>query len=423
MFEFKLPDIGEGVHEAQIVRWLVQPGERVREDQPLVEVETDKVTAALPSPVSGQVKELRVAAGRDARVGDVLVVIEPDGATPARLVPAAAPPAATASAAASSVTTIVGAAKPVDAPPGAASRALAAPAVRRVARELGVDINQVRGTGPGGRVLESDVRAFAASVRAGTSAPPLAGTAVPTARLAPPGDGPAEERVPVAGLRKRIAEAMTRSARTVAAVTALDEADATELVALRKRLQPAADAQGVKLTYLPLLIKIVVAALRQHPYLNATLDDQAGEIVLKRRYHVGIATAVPDGLIVPVIHDADRKSVLQIAGEAAHLANRARGGGLQLADVQGGTFTITNLGSFGGLFGTPIIHHPEVAILGTGRIQDKPVARDGQVVIRSVMGLSLTFDHRVIDGEGAGRFMRQVIDYIENPHLLLLELS
>ncbi|MDB4898057.1 MAG: 2-oxo acid dehydrogenase subunit, partial [Firmicutes bacterium] len=231
-----------------------------------------------------------------------------------------------------------------------------------------------------------------------------------------------EEEVPLQGLRRRIAERMTESWRTIPHVTAFEEVDATRLVALRERLQPAATAQGTKLTYLPLVIKAVVVALKEHPYLNATFDDAGGKIRLKRYYHIGVATATPDGLLVPVVRDADRKNAAVIATELQRLAEGARSRRLAPGELTGGTFTVSNFGSYGGTWGTPIINPPEVAILGVGKLAESPAVQDGQLVVRPTLPLSLSFDHRIIDGEGAGRFMARLCALLRDPELLILEL-
>ena len=376
-FEFRLPDLGEGIHEAEVRRWLVAEGQPVREDQPLVEVETDKAVVEIPSPVAGTVLRQGAGEGEVVTVGSVLVTIETSQTATASI-----PTVHTAERAAPAEEPlgIVGFVAPQ---PGLQ----ATPIARRVAKELGIEITQVKGTGPGGRITEEDVR-------------------VHTTR------GPAEERVPLRGLRKRIAERMVQSAFTAPHVTAMEEADVTNLVAVREQAQQGAEAKGIRLTFLPFIVQAVVAALQDNPFLNASLDPEAGVIVLKRYYHIGIATAAEDGLLVPVIRDADKKDLWEIARELARLTEAARTRTIGHDDLHGSTFTISNYGAFGGLFGTPIINPPEVAILGVGRIQDKPVVRDGQIVIRKLMGVSLSFDHRVVDGEGAGRFLSRVLELL-----------
>jgi pyruvate dehydrogenase E2 component (dihydrolipoamide acetyltransferase) len=277
--------------------------------------------------------------------------------------------------------------------PGAPLGLQATPIARRVARELGVDLDRVAGSGPGGRITEADVRMQAAR-------------------------GAQEERVPMRGLRRRIAARMVQSAFTAPHVTAMEEADVSELVALRARMEAAAQAKGMRLTYLPFIIKAVVAALQANPYLNASLDAEAGVIILKRYYHIGIATATDDGLLVPVLRDADKKDLWEIAEGLKQLADASRARTIGREDLQGSTFTISNYGAFGGFFATPIINPPEAAILGVGRINDRAVVRDGEIVVRQLMGLSLSFDHRVVDGVDAGRFLQYVIDCLETPGVM-----
>lgn len=425
-FEFKLPDIGEGIHEGEIVKWLVKEGDFVREDQPMVEVMTDKATVEIPAPRAGKILKLHAQEGEVVKVGVVLVTIEEVGEAkpePKREpVTVAAPqpkpePEPVATAAATAVT----APPPPTAAP--AQRVLATPATRKLARELGVDISQIQGTGPGGRVTDEDVRRFAAARTAPQPTPPPTPAPKPTAPAFAPSavvTDRREERIPLRGIRKRIAEHMHQSKNTAAHFTYVDEVDMTELIQLREQMKPLAEQKGVKLTYLPFIVKASVAALKEMPMLNASLDEATGEIVIKKYYNIGIATATDDGLIVPVIKDADRKSIVEIASEIERLAKAAREGKIALQDLQGGTFTITSLGALGGLFATPIINYPEVAILGIHEIKRRPVVRDDQIVIRDIMYVSLSFDHRLIDGDVGARFCKKIIGYLENPKLLFL---
>lgn len=404
-FQLKLPDIGEGVVEAEVIRWLVQPGDEIAEDQPVVEVMTDKATVTIPSPRRGRVVRLGFPEGAMARVHDVLVDIEvgaegqPVAAQPPTPAPtpAAQPP-------------------PPASPPTPMRRVLATPAVRAMAREMGLDVQQVVGTGPGGRVTKDDLRARAG--RNGASAP---GEPAASGGASPDRPGPVEV-IPVRGLRRRIAEKMARSTRTASHFTFVEEVDATELVRVKERMAGAAAADGVKVTFLPFVIKATVAALRRFPELNATFDEEKGEIHLKRWYDVGVAAATDQGLVVPVVRRADQRSILELAREIERLGTDARAGRLQPTDVGGSTFTITSLGAQGGLFATPVINHPEVAILGIHRIRPTPVVRDGQVVVRDVMHLSLSSDHRVVDGHRAAAFAYEVIRYLEDPSQLFLQM-
>jgi pyruvate dehydrogenase E2 component (dihydrolipoamide acetyltransferase) len=412
-FEFKLPDIGEGVHEGEIVKWLVKEGDIVKEDQPMVEVMTDKATVEIPAPRAGKILKLNGKEGETVKVGSVLVVIEEAGAAPAPTVklepkPEPAPTPITPAAATAAPT-----------------RVLSTPATRKLARELGIDIALVQGTGPAGRVTDEDVRQFATARTAPQAPPPPTPAPKPAAPAYTPAsistDG-REERIPLRGIRKRIAEHMHQSKNTAAHFTYVDEVDMTELVQLREQMKPLTEQKGVKLTYLPFIVKACVAALKEMPLLNASLDETTGEIVIKKYYNIGIATATEDGLIVPVVKEADRRSLLEIATEIERLSKAAREGKVALQDLQGGTFTITSLGALGGLFATPIINYPEVAILGVHEIKKRPVVRDNEMVIRDIMLLSLSFDHRLIDGDVGARFCKRMISYLENPKLLFLEL-
>ncbi len=404
MFELKLPDIGEGIAEGEILKWMVKEGDQVTEEQPLVEVMTDKVNVQIPSPKGGKVSRILAKEGETVKVGQVILVIDSGDGQPTaqkQAQPASRPG-----------TTVSQQLKPQQ--PAAASAAegvLATPATRKLAREMGVDIATVRGSGSMGRITEDDVRKAAAQGR------PAAATTA-----AHPAGRPNEERVPVRGLRKIVAERMTKSIHTTAQVTHVDEADMTELVLLREAFKGSAEKRGVKLTFLPLMIKAVIPALKEFPYVNASLDEEAGEIVLKKSYNIGIATDTENGLVVPVVKDADKKDVFEIAAEIQQLAAKARSGQLTLDDVHGSTFTITNQGSVGGLFATPIINYPESAILGTHKIAKRPVVRDGKIEARDVMFLSLSFDHRVLDGAYAARFVNRVISVIQDPKLLLAEI-
>jgi len=454
-FQLVLPDIGEGVVEAEILKWFVQPGDDVAEDQPLVEVMTDKATVTIPSPRRGRVLRLHGKVGDVARVHEPLAELELEAAPkvdrgpPADAgpdVPAKSPMRAALAAA-------FGQAGEAQAPaPGAAAgggprrKALATPAVRALARELGIDLDAVAGTGPGGRVTKEDLRARQrASGRAGNgggtvpAAPPAP---APAAVRAPEGGAPAAppaprapegtvvrtpqgevEVVPVRGLRRRIAEKMAQAKRTAAHFTFVEQLDATELVRLRDRMARGAEAEGVRLTYLPFVVKAAVAALRRFPDLNAVYEEEKGEIHRKRWYDVGVAAATDEGLSVPVLRRADRRSILDLAREVERLSAAARAGRLRPEDVGGSTFTVTSLGALGGMFATPVLNHPEVAILGIHRMRPTPVVRDGQVVVREVMHLSVTSDHRVVDGHRAAAFAYEVIRTLEEPSLLFLDMA
>lgn len=459
-FEFKLPDIGEGLTEGEVTKWLVKEGDAVREDQPMVEILTDKATAEITSPKAGVIEKIMVAEGTKVPVGTVLVVIGDGKAVPAKSAPAQKAAAAPKPAAA---------AKPApaeeEAPQEEAAEAeggeeapeaeapaeeeaeqpaaaqapsvdpnrlvLAAPATRRRARELGVDLRAVRGTGPSGRITRTDLEEFAAS-GGKPPAPPTPKAPAP-AKGPPPSPAPAraptqpvaaaaeDTRVPLRGLRGKIAEQMLRSKQHSPHFTFADECDVTDLVALREQAKGLAEERGVKLTYLPFVIKALVAAFRRFPTVNAVVDDANNEYVIRKDYNIGIATDTEDGLMVPVVKNVDRLTILQIAAEVQRVTEAARTKKAALADLKGSTFTITSAGSIGGILATPILNYPEVGILGVYKIADRAVVRNGEIAVRKMMNLSITLDHRIVDGGTAAHFLNQVIKYLETPNLLLLE--
>ena len=551
--EFELPDVGEGLTEAEIVSWLVEPGDAVSEDQPVAEVETDKAVVEVPAPVNGSVRELLADPGEMVPVGDVIITFDTDEQSSSRGRPSAddgdGDPAQDeqtepdpAAAAGSDEPAAAGAEPDPEPEPGTDSaaadptepteaadaaevgeldgRVFAAPSARRLARELGVDIGVVAGSGPGGRVTDADVSRAAengqpAGATAGSEADAeltsatqrvdangttgggTAGTTTPDAAdrertLAAPAtrkfaeeegvdldavptdatkDGEAfvseehvreyaeaqrqaqaadaeavagsdesadagtatgataaaargdaeDERLPYRGVRQTIGEQMERSKFTAPHVTHHDEVDVTRLVEARGRLKDRAEERGTKLTYMPFVFKAVVAGLREHPILNSQLDEDAEEIIVRDDYNIGVATATDDGLMVPVVEGADRKEMLELADEMRELIDAARDRSIAREQMQGGTFTVTNFGAIGGEYATPIINYPETAILGLGAIKDRPWVVDGEVEARKVMTLSLSIDHRVIDGADAAQFVNTVKEYLEEPELLLLE--
>jgi len=432
VFEFRLPDIGEGVAEGEVVKWFVQEGETVREDAPLVSVLTDKANVEIPSPRTGKVLRLHARVGEKVKVGGLLVTIDAAGAGPAS---SASPPshpsgpeAAAASAPAPSPGTPARSAPASPAPSAGGVAPLASPYVRRLAAEKGIDLTSVRGSGPGGRVVEADLAV--SSPAAGPRAPlAAAAPAPPTSRpTAPVGPAPAtledvRERVPIVGLRRVIAEHMSEATHRAAHFTYVEEVDVTELVRLRDRMAKHVEKQGTRLTYLPFIIKGVVTGLKAHPRMNATMDDARGELVVRSAYHMGIATATPDGLIVPVIRHAESKSIAQLAREIQDLSERGRAGKLERGELSGSTFTITSLGALGGVLATPILNYPEVAILGVHKIQRRPVYRpDGTLGPADLMNLSVSLDHRVLDGVEGAQFLATVKTYLEDPHQMFAEL-
>jgi len=397
MFDVKFPDVGEGVTEGTLVKWLVKLGEQIKADQAVAEIETDKAIVEIPSPKAGKIAQIFGKEGDVIKVGSTLAALALPGeevrieAKPPEIKPEIKPPE-----------------KP------APERVLAAPSTRRLARELGVDISKVQGTGPGGRITDEDVKR-ASEVPAKP----------PVAEVAPPEIKPElkllEERIPLKGIRKTIAERMVKSLFTSPHVASMDEADVTELVKLREKQKKLAEEKGIKLTYLAFIVKAVTVALKQHPYLNASLDSEKNEIILKHYYNIGIAVDTPEGLMVPVIKNADRRSIMELAQETERLAEEARTRKIKLPDLKGNTFTITNIGSIGGIFSTPIINPPDVAILGVHRIRDMPVVIDGDIKIRKILPLVLCFDHRALDGAQAARFMNTLIEHLKDPDLLLLD--
>lgn len=434
LFKMKLPELGEGIHEGEIVKWHIQPGDQVKEDQIIADVQNDKSVVELPSPVDGKIVEIKVAEGTVCTVEDVILVFEVEGegnAEEERVECAVGGGVAANVAAATVDTPMAASAVAVAAPPAPANRKiLATPSVRKLAREKGIFLVEVVGTGKNGRITREDVLNYvsggpqaAAPVQAETQSATSAPEVKSTPSVAPVAAGDrAEERVPLKGIRKVIANAMVKSKHTAPHVTIMDEVDVTELVALRAKANKAfAEKKGLKLTYLPFIAKALVAACRQFPVMNASIDDEKNEIVYKKYYNVGIATDTDNGLIVPVVADADRKSIWNIAAEIKDLAARGREGKLGPNELKGSTITITNIGSAGGMFFTPVINHPEVAILGTGRISEKPVVKNGEITIAPVMALSLSFDHRLIDGATAQNFVNYIKQLLEDPQLLVME--
>jgi pyruvate dehydrogenase E2 component (dihydrolipoyllysine-residue acetyltransferase) len=403
---FVLPDLGEGLTEAEIVKVLVHEGDLVREDAPLLEVETDKATVEIPSPMGGRVAKIHVHVGQTVQVGQVLVSFG-DGA--------AAPDAPTAPLA--------------DRLPAPGEGPVpAAPSTRRLARELGVDLRTVHGSGPGGRVTDEDVRAATsapAAVQPAERAPSPVGRPLVRVGVEPPPLptfeqwGPIERR-PLSHLRRTIAERMTLAATLIPHVTHFDRADITDLDGLIRRNLEAGRARGVTLTLTSFILKATAQALGEHPHFNASLDPAAGELIVKRYVHLGVAVASERGLIVPVIRDVDTKPLLEVQRELGALAARVREGKATLDDLRGGTFTITNIGALGGTGAIPIINYPEVAILGVARGREEPVVRDGAIVPRLLLPLSLTFDHRVADGADGARFASAIVRRLEHPDELLL---
>ena len=472
-FEFHLPDIGEGVVEGEIVAWKVKEGDIVTLDQPIVEIMTDKATVEIPSPRAGRIAKINYQDGQICPTGAVLVVIDDGsaagGATPGAGAGAHAPAAAKSDQKAANAA--MGGSAPEPSPPpqvqlaghlpesmpstsntaipvidASADRArvLATPATRRTARQLGVELVRVPATGKHGRVTTDDVKRFASAPapRAGRAADAHAATspiaisdlgpstpstpsaAVPARSFAPIAIAAtnAEERIPFRGMRKRIAESMTRSTQTAAHFTYVEEIDMTELVAVRDRAKGRAAERGAKLTYLPFICKAIVSGLKKWPMLNASLDETTQEIVRKKYYHLGIAAQGPQGLVVTVVRDADRRSIFDLAREIDRLGEAVRAGTATRDDLTGSTFTISSLGKLGGVLATPIINFPEVAIVGVHKIEEKPAVRGGQIVIRHLMNLSISVDHRLADGWDGAMFLQDVKTLLEDPTTMFMEM-
>ncbi|WP_327050792.1 2-oxo acid dehydrogenase subunit E2 [Halomicrococcus gelatinilyticus] len=515
--EFKLPDVGEGVAEGELVSWQVEPGDEVSEDQPVAEVETDKAIVEVPSPVNGTVRELLAEEGEVVPVGDVIITFNVEGedelsetADTAETESAGSDEPTESQEAVAEEPEVSGEAEASEETETPEGRVFAAPSARRVARELGVDIAAVEGTGPSGRVTERDVRAAAEEdeepieptgggansgpdvestepetgeepvepLGGGANSGPDTSSVEPADRdrtLAAPATrrlaeeegvdldavpaveqrdgeafvtpeavmeyaeaqqaaqqadaaavatgetGPREERVPYKGIRKTIGEQMEQSKYTAPHVTHHDTIDVTKLVETREELKAVAEERGIHLTYMPFIMKAIVAALKEFPYLNSTLDEENEEIVLKNYYNIGVAVGTDHGLMVPVVDDVDQKDMLQVASEMNEKVQKARDRTIAVDEMQGGTFSITNFGAIGGEYATPIINYPEVAILGLGELKQRPTVVDGEVEARYTLPISLSIDHRVIDGAVAAEFANTVLKYLNEPKLLLLE--
>jgi 2-oxoisovalerate dehydrogenase E2 component (dihydrolipoyl transacylase) len=428
--DFQVPELGEGVYEAELVAWKVKPGDKVQRGQILMEVLTDKATMEVPAAFSGVIQSLDVEAGEQIKVGQKVLSYDgkekPDGEkSPApeeqakvsdkhakkddeplsRPAPAKVPAKTTAS--------------PAHNGPAEVG-VKAAPSVRQMARQLGVDLSHVRGSGPQGRILIEDLsRLIQDRSESAEAEMPAKVHATPK----PPMDlGKPGTIIKLQGVRRKIAEHMVLAKKSIPHYSYVDECDVSELVRLREGLRETFQSKGLKLTYVPFVIKAVVAALKEVPLVNASLNEDVGEIVLHDRYHIGIAVAAPAGLMVPVVRDADKKSLLDVAQEVERLSNDARGGKSKLEDLRGGTFTVTSIGNIGGLFATPIVNHPEVGILGVGKIVKRPVFDDhGQIQAADMVYLSFSFDHRVLDGAVGAVFGNAVIKRLQNPAALLVD--
>lgn len=432
-FEFKFPDVGEGIHEGTIVKWLVEEGDSINEGDSLVEVETDKVTTEIPSPRTGKILELKNEVGDVIHVGNVFVIIDIESDSlevspedkkqelddkeeiiEEETAGVVGEVIASSEMIASSTEGMEESKVKVE-----KKKVLATPVARAMAKDLGVDINTVEGTGPAGRVMKEDIKkAKDLSVKPAEVEKPKAKPLVLDET------SHAEdlyERIPLTRIRKTIAEKMSESRFTIPHTTAMDEVDITELDKFRKKYKDVLREENVHLTYLPFIIKAVISGLKQLPEFNSSLDEENEELVLKHFYNIGIATDTDRGLMVPVIKDADKKSVVDLAKDIVDLSTRAKDNKLDLDELRGGTFSITNYGSIGGHFGIPIINYPEAAILGLGRVVEKPIVKDGQIVVAKVLPLSLSYDHRTIDGASGARLLNILKELLMDPSMLFLK--
>ncbi len=423
--EFKFPDVGEGITEGEIVQWLVKEGDIVKQDQPIGKVETDKAVVDIPSPVAGKIVKILIPAGKTVKVGEVMVVIDEKGKKSSTATKEEPREKAKAEKQFKSVGVVgeLEEAKDIQVPTSLKEEQkteanhediLAMPAVRKLAKEIGVDLSDIKGSGAHGQITEDDVNKAAPTEKKLVTRPNI--------QVVKKYDFYGYvEHIPLHGLRKTIASNMMKSQMSTALVTHMDECDVTHLVEIREKEKDKCAKEGVHLTYLPFILKALLPALQKHPLLNATIDEANQDIILKKYYNIGIAVDTEEGLIVPVIKRINEKKLIDVAREITTLATAARNRSIDLADMKGGTFTITNVGSLGGTYATPIINYPEVANLGLGKIQERPVIRKGKLETRYIMTLSLSFDHRIIDGAEAARFLNDVMIHLEDPDMFLVE--
>lgn len=426
-FVFKLPDIGEGIHEGEILKWFVKEGDEIHEDDTLCEVQNDKSVVEIPSPVEGTIEKIHVDEGTVAIVGDTLITIDAEGYEDAEddsSEEEAEPEEKEATEQDDEKTTPKESEQKEqqenDKSATDTTRVIAMPSVRKYARDHDVAIAAVTGTGKNERVLKEDVDAYLSGDQtAETSTEEADDTTQETVQV-PEGEF-VETREKMSPIRKVIANAMVNSKTKAPHVTLMDDVDVTELVAHRRKFKEVAVEQDIKLTYLPYVVKALVSALKQFPIVNASLDDETEEIVQKHYYNIGIAADTDQGLLVPVVKNADRKSIFEISSEINELAVKAREGKLAPNEMKGGSSTITNIGSAGGQWFTPVINYPEAAILGIGRIAEQPIVRDGEIVIAPVLALSLSFDHRIVDGATAQLALNQMKRLLSDPQLIMME--
>ena len=412
MYEFKFPDVGEGITEGEIVKWVVKEGDKVKEDDVLGQIETDKAVVDIPSPKSGTILKIHIKEGEIVKVGETLVTIGEESEKISEKKKEIKKEER-------KTTSVVGSLEEAEeeipiikeSKVVKEKEVLAMPYVRKLAKELNVDITRIKGSGKDSRITEEDIRNAKVEKLEEKK---------PEFKIVKKYDIYGYvERVPLKGVRKTIARNMIRSSNEIAAVTSMDDVDITKLSEIREKEKKIAEEKGVKLTFLPFIIKAVITALKEHPYLNSSLENE--EIILKKYYNIGVAIDTEYGLLVPVVKGVEQKSILDIAKEIFSLADKARNRKIDLADLKGGTFTITNYGSIGGNYGTPIINYPEAAILGLGRIFDRVMSINKRLEVRKILPLSLTFDHRILDGAEAARFLNKLKGYLEDPDLMLIE--
>ena len=431
-FEFQFPDIGEGLDEGVLMKWLVEKGDDIKEGDSLAEVETDKVTTEIPSPKTGTVSELKFEEGDTINVGQVFITIEIEGEAPSQ-----STEAIEAEVVEEETAGVVGeviASSEVIPPsteevsvsrtPAKGGKILANPVARKMAKDLGIDITSLVGSGPNGRVMKEDIQKAKDQVSAAVATKPLEGKETVASKRAaapiPASTEDLEERIPLTSIRKTISKRMTESRFTIPHTTTMDEIDISNLDEFRKKYKDMLSEEDVKLTYLPFIIKAAIVALKKFPEFNASLDEVNEEFILKYYYNIGIATDTDRGLMVPVVKDADKLSIVELAKAVEDVSSRAKENKSQLHELRGGSFTVTNYGSIGGHFAIPIINYPESAILGLGRVVKKPIVRDDEIVIAKVLPVSLSYDHRTIDGASGAHFINLLKELLSDPDILLL---
>ena len=427
-YEFRFPDIGEGIHEGVIMKWFVNPGDDIKEGDSLAEVETDKVTTEIPSPRTGKVLELMAKNGDKINVGQVFITIDTsDGAETevTQEVVEEETAGVVGEVIASSEVIPPSTESVVQSAKTEATKVLATPVARKLAKDLGININKVIGTGPNGRVMKEDIYKFNEELQTKDIQHPK----VVQERAKSPNLPVSEpivvsddriERIPLTRIRKTISDRMTQSRFTIPHTTAMDEIDVSKLVEFRRKYKDILKEEDINLTYLPFIIKAVIVALKKFPEFNASLDMEKEEIILKHFYHIGIATDTERGLMVPVIKDVDKKSIIELSKAIQDVSIRSKENRIDLNELKGGSFTITNYGSIGGYFGIPIINYPESAILGLGRIVRKPIVVDDDIEIADILPVSLSYDHRIIDGASGARFINVLKDLLSDPDMLFL---